>query len=179
MIGFIDALYSTIRTKINYSSLDISTFYSSLSHTLMSSVYQSPLSVSWQRIYNSLSVTSIHTWSFLFATWLFSCRFFWIIFDYHLPQIWLQLPSPELNPILILAEWDPRYIAAGRTHRKHRFLYCCVMIHCCRDVFTAQLRSKERGEDSLRTPFATPFLLLNDVTAYVTLSSAACVRAGT
>jgi hypothetical protein len=41
---------------------------------------------------------------------------------------------------------DPRYIASGRTHRKRRFLHCCVLIHCCRDVY-ALLRSNERGVD--------------------------------
>jgi hypothetical protein len=30
----------------------------------------------------------------------------------------LRLPSPELDPILIPAAWDPRYIASGRTPRK-------------------------------------------------------------
>jgi hypothetical protein len=36
---------------------------------------------------------------------------------------------------------------ARRKHRKHFFLYFCVLIHCCRDVFTAPLRSNERGAD--------------------------------
>jgi hypothetical protein len=41
----------------------------------------------------------------------------------------LLLPSPELDPIQILAAWDPRYIASRRTqtkHRLHHILYCCV-----------------------------------------------------
>jgi hypothetical protein len=37
--------------------------------------------------------------------------------------------------------WDPRSVASGRIHRKHRFLYCGVLTLCCRDVFTAQLHS--------------------------------------
>jgi hypothetical protein len=49
----------------------------------------------------------------------------------------------RLNSILILAAWDPRHIASGQTHRKHRFLDFCFLIHCCRDVFAAQLRSNE------------------------------------
>jgi hypothetical protein len=77
---------------------------------------------------------------------------------------------------LILAVWDPRYIASVWTHRKHRFLYCCLLIHCYRAVFTAQLPSNERGADSHRMLLAT-FLLLRDITACVTLSSAACLRA--
>jgi hypothetical protein len=84
-----------------------------------------------------------------------------------------QAGVSKLNSILILAAWDPW----GRTHRKHRFLYCCVLIHCCRDVFTAQLHSNERGAEPQRTPLTTPLLLLRDVTAYVTRSSATCVRA--
>jgi hypothetical protein len=27
----------------------------------------------------------------------------------------------------------------------HRFLYCCALIHCCKDVFTAELRNNARG----------------------------------
>jgi hypothetical protein len=52
-----------------------------------------------------------------------------------------------------------------------------VLIHCFRNVFTAQLRSNEPGADPQRTPLAAPLLLLRDVTAYVTRSVAACVRA--
>jgi hypothetical protein len=40
----------------------------------------------------------------------------------------LRLPSPELDPTLILVAWDPRCIASRRTHRKHRFLYCCERV---------------------------------------------------
>jgi hypothetical protein len=43
-----------------------------------------------------------------------------------------------------------------------------------RDVFTAQLRNNEGGEHPQRTPLTITFLLLRDVTAYVTLFSAAC-----
>jgi hypothetical protein len=57
------------------------------------------------------------------------------------------------DSILILAAWDPRYIASGRPHRKHRFLYCCVLIHCFRDVLTAPLRSNERGADHRKHSF--------------------------
>jgi hypothetical protein len=66
--------------------------------------------------------------------------------------------------------WDPRYIASGQTRRKHRFLYCCVLIHCCQYVLTSQLRSNERGADPQRTPLTTPLLLLRDVTAYIVCS---------
>jgi hypothetical protein len=67
----------------------------------------------------------------------------------------------RLNRHLILAAWDPRYIVSVWTGRKHHFLYCCMLIHCCRNVFTAQLRSNKRGAD----PQRPPLLLLRDVTA--------------
>jgi hypothetical protein len=35
----------------------------------------------------------------------------------------------------------------GGPHRKHRFLYCCVLIHCCRNMFTAPLSSNACGAD--------------------------------
>jgi hypothetical protein len=57
----------------------------------------------------------------------------------------LQLPTLELNSNSSCAR--SHYIASRRTHRKHRFLYCCVLIHCCRNVFTAPLRSNERELD--------------------------------
>jgi hypothetical protein len=40
--------------------------------------------------------------------------------------------------------WSSHSLGAA-PHRKHRFLYFCVLIHCCRDVFTALLRNNERG----------------------------------
>jgi hypothetical protein len=46
--------------------------------------------------------------------------------------LFCQLPTPGFDSILILAAWDPRCIASGRTHRKHCCLYCCMLIHCCR-----------------------------------------------
>jgi hypothetical protein len=75
-----------------------------------------------------------------------------------------------------LTSSDPRYIASGRIHRKHRFLYCFVLLQCWNDVFTTQLRS-ERGADPQRTKLATLLLLLRDVTAYLTHCSAMCVWA--
>jgi hypothetical protein len=37
---------------------------------------------------------------------------------------------------LNLAAWDSCYIASGDPHRKHRFLYCCMLTHCCRDCLS-------------------------------------------
>jgi hypothetical protein len=57
MIGFIDIVSIQHITTITYTALSISTLYSSLLHALVS---QSTLSatLSWQRIHNSLTVTS-------------------------------------------------------------------------------------------------------------------------
>jgi hypothetical protein len=76
---------------------------------------------------------------------------------------------------LILAAWDPRYIAWGRTHGKYHFLHCCTLIHCCKDVFTAQSRSNKHSKGPQTTILATPLLLLCDITVYMVHSSAACV----
>jgi hypothetical protein len=45
MIGFIDTLYIQPVTTINYSAIAASTRYSSLSHTLVSSVFTSRILV--------------------------------------------------------------------------------------------------------------------------------------
>jgi hypothetical protein len=58
------------------------------------------------------------------------------------------------NSIIILAAWDPIYIASGRTHRKHRLLYCCELIHCCRYTFIASLHSNARGADHSKHRFS-------------------------
>jgi hypothetical protein len=77
-----------------------------------------------------------------------------------------------IRPHLLTELGRSSHIASEWTHRKHRFLFCCVLINCFRDVFTSQWRSKERGADPQRTPLSTP-LLFRDVTAYMTRSSAA------
>jgi hypothetical protein len=86
-------------------------------------------------LYNLLLHFTIHymTHSLLFS----------IIFDCHLkrlPQFSTNCSfgTPEFDSILILAGWDPRYIASERTHRKHLFLYCCLLIHCCKGAARTQ-----------------------------------------
>jgi hypothetical protein len=75
--------------------------------------------------YTSLTVTTAHMKSSLRSLIPF------------LPflQKHLRVSSPELDTILILAAWVPRFIASRRTDRKHRFLYCC------KGVFRASLHS--------------------------------------
>lgn len=103
------------------------------------------------------------------------CHLFSVIFANL--NFWLSAHLGNSGTQIILAAWDPRYISSGRTQRKHHFIYCCVLILCCRNVFTAQSCSNERDANPQRMPLATPLLLLRDVTAYVTSSSAARARA--
>jgi hypothetical protein len=78
MTGFIDTLYTPLRTTINYSSIaDLHTYISPL-NTLSCS--QSSLVVSGQRIHNSLIVTAAHMKSsfhslILLLPFLLDCRF--------------------------------------------------------------------------------------------------------
>jgi hypothetical protein len=96
------------------------------------------------------------------------------------PQI-RPRPLPFLTHSVLILKFEAMQsellaMTSERPHRKHRFLCYCVSIHCRRDVSTAQLRGKESGPDPQRTSLATSFLLLRDVTMYVTSSSPACVR---
>jgi hypothetical protein len=74
MIGFIHTLYTQFGTTSNTAPSLTSTLYKSQWHAKSS---QSSLAVSWQRIYNSLTVTAAH-YEVFFSQ---SCHLFSITFD--------------------------------------------------------------------------------------------------
>jgi hypothetical protein len=157
MTGFIDILYTSLGTTSTKALSLISTIYKSLRHAKSS---QSSLVLSWQRIYNSPTVTAAHMKSNYF----------------------LAISSQSLSPAYSLLKSNSSCVRSslygfGSDPQKHCYLYYYMLIQCCREIFTAQLNSNEFGADPQRTPLATPLLLLPDVTTYVTRFSAACVRA--
>jgi hypothetical protein len=132
-------------------------------NTSILSLLHSPLVVSWQRIHNSLTVITYEVF--------FAQPNSLIVSILRTTNSGTQLNSNSSCERSLL------YSLGAAPHRKHHFPYSCMLIHCCRDVFAAQLHSNERSTDPQRTPLATPLLLLRDITAYMTRSSAACVRA--
>jgi hypothetical protein len=89
-IGWLDLLtpYLLVTTSNTALSL-IYTLYKALGLTTFS---QSSIVVSWQRIYNSLTITAAHYKVFFCTASSLSCHFFWII----------RLPSPEIVSSLFL-----------------------------------------------------------------------------
>jgi hypothetical protein len=135
--GFIDTLYTPLGTTGNYSTIAISTLYSSQLHTPHTSDFSlshSPLVVSRQRIHNSLTITSNHPWSLICTAWFFSCHYYASSGD--TLRSLLQLPTPELNSVLIALGWPPQ-----KTPRP----LLLHVDHCCRDLFTVPLCSNEPG----------------------------------
>jgi hypothetical protein len=143
--GLVDWIYwHFIHSTRNYSQLEgYRCFYNlqfTVKHTSVLSLLHSPVVVSWQRILKNLTVTSNYHEDFFAQSNSCLAIILPTSANDSLNSL-LQLPTLELDSILILAAWDPNYIASGWTQRKHRWIYCFVLIHFCRKVFTAQLRS--------------------------------------
>jgi hypothetical protein len=86
---------------------------------------QCSLVLSWQRIYNRLTVTSNHTISPLWTPYFLSCHFFSITFDCHLQ--FLRLLFYTLSRLVTV----PFYNASARTPRKTPssiVKYACLLI---------------------------------------------------
>jgi hypothetical protein len=182
MIGFIDTLYTSLRTIMNYSATpNLSILQFSAANTIVLSLLQSPLSVSWRRILTHPK---------------YYCKVFTTLPDFQLLNEFARLNhlptgTPELNSTLCCncqlgteqnshsSSVESSLYSLGADPKKTPLSILCMLIHSCRNAFTAQLPGNERGAYPQRTPLATPFLLLRDVTAYVTRSSAAYMQAVT
>jgi hypothetical protein len=121
--GLDDWIYwHLIHTTCNY------TLYSSRLHMDYSS--QSSLAVFWQRIYNSLTVTSNHTWSLLWVAHFPSCRYScncqfrrldsiqFLCSQVHIPADW------SFESRLTLLSWTLLYNHFVWSTQKTQPLYC-------------------------------------------------------
>jgi hypothetical protein len=178
MIGFIDTLYTVLWTTGNCSAMASHNLEFTAANTPRFSVFTSCILAS---DLNAVVIPVSHMKS-LHRLIPFLPLFCWLANSEDSTQFWFHGSLVhilagwrlETQQTLNVAVWDPRYIALGRTHRKHRFLYYCMFIHCCRVVYTAQFRNNVRCADPQRTPLATPLLLLCDDTAYVLTQSLHC-----
>jgi hypothetical protein len=109
----------------------------------------SSLVVSCQQVYNGLTVTAVHYEVFFGQP----CSLFPNFSSIILPTDNIGDPlSSRLIAYLELRNSAPSSSADSRSCLrsslyKHRFLYYCVLIHCFIVVFTAPVRSNERGAD--------------------------------
>jgi hypothetical protein len=143
MLRFIDTLYTQLGTTGNYSAITIPTLYSSPLRTHWGP--QPSLVLSWQRIYsyNSLTVTSDHTWVSLhrlipFLPLFCNCQFrrldsvqFFCSQAHNLAGWRLKTRLTRLT----LLKWTLIYDHFARTTQKTQSL-------CCREgVFAEPLHS--------------------------------------
>jgi hypothetical protein len=134
MIGFIDNLYTQFGTTGSYSAIAIPALYRSLLHTDTRVLGLHELYPDNIFVTVSLSLQITHEVFFAQPNSFLAIS----------SQLFCQLR--RLDSILFLAMRDPCYIASGRIHRKHRFLYCWMVIHWWRDMFTKQLRNTDHGK---------------------------------
>jgi hypothetical protein len=109
-IGWLDLLTPSSSISLNYNHraiADLYTFQFTVAHELGFTILTSRI------LATDLSQSHCHFNSHVKSTLHRRIPFLPFLLNH------LRLPSPELDPITILATWDPRYMASERTYRKH------------------------------------------------------------
>jgi hypothetical protein len=164
-----------IHSTMNYRQLQHYRYSNILqvtvTHSSVLSLLRPPLVVSWQRIHNSLIVTSNHTLIF-FAQ---PNSFLAIIHNHlRLPSLSILCCNCHLFS-LIIAELNSRLSSISQLPEILLYSLGAAPTENTASYIVAKQRAR-RGPKQ-KTLLATRLLLLRDVTAYVTRSSVACVRA--
>jgi hypothetical protein len=123
MIGFIDTSNTRLVTTGNHSAIaDLH----ALQITWTCQVFSIFTSLSWQRIYNSPPLTAAHYKVFCAQSNSFLAIILPTANSRECLNCLLQLSTPELDSILILAACDTRYIALGSpTENTASFVVVC------------------------------------------------------
>jgi hypothetical protein len=130
-IGLDDWIYCTLYTHTlrdyrQYSAIAIlHTFQFTVSQALGLSVFISRI------LAIDLSQSHCNFNSHMKPSWHSLIPFLPFLFNY------LRLPSPELDQILSLAAWDPRFIESKWTNRKHREGVSTAPLHSSRSYSIA------------------------------------------
>jgi hypothetical protein len=155
--GLDDWIYCT--SYIHNSSLQVITVLS-LIYTLYSSplhtdyVSQSSLVVSWQRIHNSLTVTSNYTWSLLCTVQFLSCHYSATAnsedstqFNSSAPKLIFWRLVSRNSTLHSVRYWSIEFFITPlhRPYGKLRLLLSPIVL----GVFTAPLHSNGRGADHI------------------------------
>jgi hypothetical protein len=141
-IGFIDTLVHTTR-NYNYSAIgNLHTVQITTAPSMPTAAFQSSPVVSWQRIHNSLTVTTAHM--------MFSLHNLIPFFPSVLNHLQLSSSSDSLNSDS--AELGSSLYSLGADPTENtvsiviaqQFFACCLLIRCCANVFIELLSSNER-----------------------------------